>query len=265
MVQLEILNKCPQDFIEAIWEEFFLSRHRGSSVNFNLGWLLQMAGFYVGIRQNGRLIAGLVMRPERPNHFKRDAASIGFVWVATAQRGMGYSTLLLEHTIALARKEMFHDLLLWTGKPRVYEKIGFISQDNALICEVSGKYDLDGKVVELDRERWPNRDDTRGLPAFASAAHLLRSENASAVTLETAGGPVLAEWKGSDTHVIELLNGSMGPEWRLNAITGDTLPRSLIESGWEVEIRSTRLRMILPLQGEVPEPETYRLRLLDRL
>ena len=265
MAQLEISNRCPQDFIVAIWEEFFVARHRGTSISVNLGWLLQMTGFYVGLRQNGKLIAGLIMRRCHANEYKRDVAAIGFVWVAVDQRGLGYSTLLLEHTIALARKEMLHDLLLWTGKPRVYEKMGFISQDNGLIGDVRCERLLRVRSVELHRECWPNRDDTRGLPAFASAGHVWRSEVASVTTLETAGGPILAEWEGNDTNVAEILCACMGRAWRLNALTGDTLPEVLAENGWNVEITSTRLRMILSLQGGAPEPETYRLRLLDRI
>ncbi|WP_169196993.1 GNAT family N-acetyltransferase [Devosia sp. MC1541] len=265
MLKVETSEICPHDFVSAAWTEFFVSRNRGVSIETNLGWLRNMTGFYTGLRRHGRLIAGLVLRHLQDPMSLRQAGAIGLVWVAPQERGQGYSSMLLEPTIAEARRRGMNDLLLWTGKPAVYEKVGFKGADNALLGPVTAQHLAPELGKELSREVWPGRGSARGLPAFASSGARWISAGATATTLETAAGAVLAEWTGSDADVARLLDACMPPVWSLNALTGDTLPATLVASRWRVDLAPIQLRMVLPLGPERPEVDAYRLRLLDRI
>lgn len=265
MLKVETSDLCPQDFVDAAWAEFFVSRNRGVSIETNLGWLRNMTGFYTGLRRHGRLIAGLVLRHLQDPISLRQAGVIGLVWVDCQERGQGYSRNVLEHTIAEARRRGVNDLLLWTNKPAVYEKVGFKGADNALHGRVTARPLAPELGQELSREVWPGRGSARGLPAFASSGTRWLGAAATVTTLETAAGAVLAEWTGSDADVARLLDTCMPRVWSLNALTGDTLPATLAASGSRVDVAPLQLRMVLPLGPERPEIDAYRLRLLDRI
>lgn len=265
MLKVETSELCPQDFVDAAWAEFFVSRNRGVSIETNLGWLRKFTGFYTGLRRHGRLIAGLILRHHQDPMSLRQAGVIGLVWVAPQERGQGYSSVLLEPTIAEARRLGLNDLLLWTSKPAVYEKVGFKGADNALLGSVMAQHLVPELDQELSHEVWPGRGSARGLPAFASSGAKWVSAGATATTLETAAGAVLAEWTGSDADVARLLGACMPPVWSLNALIGDTLPATLVVSRWRLDLAPIHLRMVLPLGPECPEVDAYRLRLLDRI
>jgi hypothetical protein len=180
------------------------------------------------------------------------------------RRGRGHSRTALLASIRHAGWLGTDDLVLWTGKPDVYEASGFKLYDTALYGWASG-LSAPGRAGAV-RAPWPTPGEQRGLPPFASKAYHWTTPFASAIVVHDASGPILAEWSGSDEEVVALLAQAMPERWRINVLFSDTLPATLRKTCAAVDLKPSNLQMVLNLRRRDDQStDPYRLRVLDRI
>lgn len=244
-----------------VWEVFFRERGRGLSLAQHFPWLgRDTRARYASLCQDGELLAGLAVKPVQGIN----AATIGLVCVRADRRGEGLSRQLLDQALTALDTQGLRTLTLWTGKPEVYRKQGFKEDHNAIVLHVEAWPQSLRRAV--DAQSWPAGDDGRGLPAYAlSAQRLLCSTGqAEAVVLTDPLGCAVAQWRGSDEAVVDLLTAAMPAQWRLHALAGDTLPAALSARGAQFHEQPGALQMWRDRPGQA-EGERPRLRLLDRI
>ena len=215
-------------------------------------WLDDGSAYFVTLRKDSEIIAGLAVREVSGAGSK--VGLLGIVVVHPDHRGEGHSATILAHAIAEAERRGLAELILWTGKPRVYEKMGFSVSDSGLFGEVRHP----GGSVAFDTAPWS--DKSRGVPPFARSLQRISTPAASAVIID---GATVAEWTGEPEALLPLLASALPETFRLNALSGDALVAAMIEAGWSVDLKPTRLQMVCPLGGGAFEPPAFRL--LDRV
>jgi GNAT superfamily N-acetyltransferase len=264
-IAVDITSHAPSGYRDLMWDVFFASRMRGVSITAHFPWFDTGKCFFAIVRAGDQVVGGLSVKPVKRGPAGQFASIVGLVCVASAHRGRGYSTLALRSAIDHSADLGSSDVVLWTGKPEVYEKLGFQLDDSAAFGTVRMPTYLGEFKATATRSIWPDAGDTRGLPPFAEKAYRWSTPSASAVIVHDSAGPILAEWHGADESVIQLLSQTMPSEWRINTLVHDTLPESLQRAGATVALRPLNLQMILNQRTKTGEPYPYRLRLLDRI
>lgn len=246
-------------FAALVWEVFFDERGRGLSLAQHFPWLGQDANTrYASLMDGDELVAGLVAKAVPGT----TVAAIGLVCVRADRRGQGLSRLLLDHSLQALDALGFSVLTLWTGKPDVYRRQQFDIEDDGLLLSVEGWQQATRPAP--DALPWPAVDDPRGLPPYALSAQRLRSGDAEAIVLTDPRGIAVAEWRGTDEAVADLLATCMPAQWRLHAVAGDTLPAALAARGARLHAQPNNLQMWRERPGQAREARPV-LRVLDRI
>jgi GNAT superfamily N-acetyltransferase len=262
----------PSDFRALAWKVFFTSRGRGISLAHHFPWVDDVTcTACVCARTEDGLVGGLVIR-RVPMADGGHCGLIGLVCVDESARGLGWTHRLLDVAVAQAQQQGIAALLLWTQKPEVYARHGFVCDGAELLGEVVNEAEP-ASMPGQSEQPWPpgagsSAPGLRGLPAFAQSARHLRVETArgmaQAIVLETAGGLAVAEWHGDEDDVARLLLASLPPRWTCNAIEGDRLVDVLQHWGCTMQLRQSRARFVRWLT-----PDTDRalpdVRVLDRI
>lgn len=261
-LRFEFASQLPPAYAALLWDVFFVQRGRGLSLEEHFPWIVHPQGgaSFATLSDGDALLAGLIVRPCSPM-----AAAVGLVCVHPAYRGQGLSTQLLQQTLVEVDRLGHAATTLWTGKPTVYERHGFVPRDDGVQYQVS---DWQAGPASAPARRWPDAAESasqrRGLPAYAHHGLRVGTTRAELLLLQDPLGMALAEWQGEDADVIELLAAVMPRRWRLSALQGDTLPAVLAARGAAMAASPQQLQM-WRLRPGVPSPELPRLRLLDRI
>lgn len=253
MIELRVVTQAPEAYRALVWDTFFASRGRGLSLDLHFPWLRASEGgtWFVVAQSADSVVGGLCVRPT-PDGVSA-IASVGLVCVELAHRGQGLSKAMLQRAIDESRDRGLAALRLWTGKPGVYQGLGFVVADPAMFGTVEQPKIHGFQTGVLPRrEAWPNSLSANGagLPPFAASGCRWLTETATLITLEDAEGTIVAEWTGPSEAVAELMEQVLPPQVRINTLKGDDLPAVLTERGWRCNLTESRLQMVLPLLGE---------------
>lgn len=272
-LQFELSRELPSDLRDLIWQTFFVERQRGIVLSEHFPWMVKPSDgvLYASLRQNRGLVGGLaVKRLAGPGLSNGDFVAIGLVCVDSQLRGQGMASRLLEETLTRLKQLGTGAATLWTGKPGVYTRHGFELAEPAWFGQVSMLTMSAPGSGEFRLRRWPDSDELttlqRGLPPFAHHAQRISSRDgrASAIVIYDAAGAALAEWHGDDDQVAALLRETMPAQWRMNAIQGDTLAKTLEGVGASTRLEASHLQMWKHF-GSARRSPLPSLRLLDRI
>lgn len=253
----EFGDTLPADYAALLWNVFFVQRERGLTLPDHFPALTGSGPgrWFATLRDGGQLCAGLTVLEHRTPE-GNTIARVGLVCVPASHRGRGHSQQLLQQALHTLDGRGVTTATLWTGKPGVYQTLGFCIEDTAIVCEVRAL--PAGPATAFEVHRWPDLCSQRGLPAYAWYAQRLRSPRADALFVFDSIGAALAEWRGDDLAVVELLAACAPQHWRLHALDNDRLPAALADAGAVVRKQSQSLQM---WRGPLRAP----LRLLDRI
>ena len=262
-LRFEFSSHLPPAYASLLWDVFFVQRSRGLSLQAHFPWITRPDDDtrFATLSDGAQLLAGLTLR-----RCGDATVAIGLVCVHPEHRGQGLSTQLLEAALREADQRGYTATTLWTGKPAVYQAHGFVLRDEALQYQVN---DWPAAAATPARaQRWPDTTEAagrdRGLPAYAHHCLRVGTDRAELLMLLDPLGASLAEWRGEDADVIELLSAVMPARWRLNALQDDSLPEALAARGTPLTVSPQQLQMWRPGPG-ASWPELPRLRLLDRI
>lgn len=271
MAEISVLQTAPDAYQALVWDIFFASRARGIDLMTHFPWLTLPASdrWYVMAKEGDALLGGLCVQAA-PQLASR-IASVGLVCVHPAHRGRGISSELLNRALIEAKFRGLAALRLWTNKPDVYRKHGFVVADISLYGWIRQPTNRSAKVVPFSETiLWQGKQEKSaiGLPPFARSGRKWQSDDASVIAIEDANGPIVAEWTGAAANVAALLEQVLPVTARLNAQLGDELIEILVERGWHCALEPAQLQMIAPLTNEKSPDEWARLhtpRVLHRI
>lgn len=238
-----------------IWDEFFTSRGRGIDWATHLPW---SAGSEILCASatlsatHGAVVAALLIRPIADT----STAMIGYVCVDPAFRRLGLSSRLIELAAQSLRRLRVDKILLWTGKPAVYERVGFV------VCAQERRITLRGRVprpaIPVALTPWPSAtDDSRiGLPPFATAGWRATSSDAQAVFVDTPMGASLLDQSGAPDAVVSTLFAARPNEWSATLVSDNPLLHYARTTGICVEDALGPVTMYRAL-GEDTAPPSY--------
>lgn len=242
-----VYQGIPDSVAALIWRVFFASRGRGLSFHAHFPWARDAGVRSIIIPGAGDDVsAALVIRAV--SYERTLVGLVGTVCVAEEHRGRGLSRTLLRKAEAEARGMDLAALVLWTTKPGVYAREGFVPDPidaEFMVLNRGG-----GEGVEVSRSPWPGPKDRRGLPSFAHGAESVRMEGAEIIILHTEEGKSLAEWSGDEYEVAALLRATMPASWRLHCRRDDPILSSLAATGSHLVAQPAAFRLVKAVQAQ---------------
>lgn len=248
MTEVHIVTTAPESYKALVWEVFFASRRRGIDLLTHFPWFSSVATnrWYVVATDGDTVVGGLCVH--ETSEIPR-IASVGLVCVHPAYRGKGLSSRLLTRVLSEAKFRHLAALQLWTNKPEIYRKHGFVQADISLFGWIRGPVDRSrnsrAPIAESLIGQQPN--SLIGLPPFAQSGRHWQSDDASATVIEDEIGPIIAEWTGAADEVASLLEQVLPEAARFNGQLGDDLITTLNMRGWHCMLTETKLQMICPI------------------
>ena len=269
MWQVRFTRTGDPRYLDLVWNEFFVSRGRGLALEAHFPWMLRPGPrvLYAELLEGDELVGGLVLRDSSPCvPGIGPVASVGLVCLREGHRGKGLSRILLAEAIGRGRRDGFAALTLWTGKPGVYEALGFRVADRSLFGWVDNPRGDAGR--DPFAQGAAGAGPARPLPPFARELVVLAEGEAYCAVAGAGTGPIVVEHRGAAAAVTGILGRHLPRRWRLNASLGDPLLEALGRAGMSLELRPGNLQMWLPLEaGLTPESLAGRARysVLDRI
>lgn len=204
---LAIGQGAPVEAQRLIWDEFFASRNRGIDWHTHLPWVQRGEALCASASIDERIVAALLVR-RIPN---ANAAMIGCVCVDPTFRGHGLSRQLIDFIATPLRTLGIEQMLLWTGKPAVYESAGFAIVAEERCLALTGHAARGAPPVALTS--WPDGDTLTGLPPFATAGWRANVPRTQILFVDTPTGAALLDQTGAPADVLRLMFVSRPGNW----------------------------------------------------
>lgn len=240
---------------QLIWNEFFSSRGRGIDWGTHLPWSAESdilcSKAMLGTADDAVIAALLIRRIANTS-----TAMIGYVCVDPAFRRLGLSGRLVELAAQSLQRLGIDKILLWTGKPGVYERVGFV------VCAQERRITLRGgkphPSIPVALTPWPSTAcvDMIGLPPFATAGWRVTSRNAQAVFVDTPMGATLLDQSGPPDAVFSTLFAARPDQWSATLVSDHPLLHYIRTAGSCVEDAPGPVTMYRSL-GEDTSPPSY--------
>ena len=228
-------KKCgvPDAARELIWKVFFASRKRGITFEKHFPWALnERSTTTLSFDDNkGKVIASLVIKFE-PGFALAKVAQIGLVCVDETFRGQGLASALLRRADEAARSADINALLLWTTKPRLYEKHGYRTDIQDVFAKVTRTF---ATVTTPAGPITQQAIRDRGIPPFATNALKLNSSLASITVCSNAEWSTVVEFGGCVEDVVNLATEVLPTSWLYNGPPDSKLLVALSAHGYEIE------------------------------
>lgn len=237
---------------QLIWEEFFASRERGIDWATHLPWAGEATTLCASaaLAEADTVLAALLVRPVSGT----TTAMIGCVCVDPSFRGHGLSGRLIELSAAPLRRLGMTHLLLWTGKPAVYERVGFavVAQERRLALRAPSPAPAASSVLTP----WPTPDDSTGagLPPFATAGWRVNGEAAQIVFADTPMGTALLDQAGPPDAVLDAMFAARSGDWTATLEAGHPLHQRAVARGVCIDEAPGPLTMYRTLGADTSPP-----------
>jgi GNAT superfamily N-acetyltransferase len=245
-----------------IWKVFFASRKRGISFEKHFPWAIneRITTTLSFEDSQGKVIASLVIKTQ-PDVSVVKIAQIGLVCVDEAFRGQGLASALLNRADEVARSDGINALLLWTTKPRLYEKHGYRTDIQDAFAKVMR---TQATVTTPTGPITQQAICDRGIPAFATSVLELKSRLASITVCSNTEQSTVIEFRGCIADVVNLATEVLPTSWLYNGPPDSKLPAVLRARGYALEQLVGAHRQVKILRPFSTEHLPY-INVLDRI
>lgn len=255
-VSIDTLDYLPLEAKKLIWKTFFGSRNRGVCLEHHFPWIndtgeLACVSAYDKIAPEPEICATLVVKNFQ-SQISGPIGILGLVCVGEFYRGKQISTQILETAIEYAKCQAIRALTLWTSKPQVYEKVGFLVDEVDLFGPVSlrKKSPTTNRKRDHDALEFCISSNNRGVPAFAKEALIFQTNAASVFAYRTEAGYTVTHVEGDHRKALAILERALPDTWHLNAVQGSSIIQMLVAHGYALELQPASVRMTLNLNKQ---------------
>lgn len=250
-MEIEISTKRNSTFEKIAWDIFFESKQRGVSFDRHFPWISSSSNnvWYLIAKSGNTVVGGLVLKEKKISFENKvfKLGLIGLVCIKTEFRTLGIASKLIREATTFVTANRLDALTLWTGKPAIYEKHGFIGKDPWLYGSVNRTDALINRSKFLSVSFNHRQRLDLALPPFARSVSEYFDDQSSALIVQDSTGCILMEYSGEASNVAAMLATQMPPRWRINVTNNDPLLEQLVQLGLNIAIQPSNLQMWLCL------------------
>lgn len=224
-ILLTVRQGVPSGARKLIWQEFFASRSRGINWSTHFPWTETGTALCSSAAVNGEVVAALLVHCAPAS----TTAMIGCVCVDSGFRGLSLSLQLVDLAALVLQRLGVGRMLLWTSKPGVYKRAGFVvvAQERQLALHGDGTRLRTPATLSL----WPDDDVSAGLPPFATAGWQATLPTARIIFVDTPLGTALLDHTGAPEEVMSLMFAVRPGAWSAALNIDDPLRHHIIADG----------------------------------
>jgi GNAT superfamily N-acetyltransferase len=264
-VILKTFDSCPLGFRKLIWQTFFTSKNRGTTLETHSPWLFKGEGFFAicALTETGDISGGAILKALDCDG-ESSCGLLGYVCVQDKYRNLGIASQIVTEAISIAKQAGYTGITLWTQSPEVYSRHGFVYNASEFLGRYIGtrkhsptRAPLDYEVISCDLSQ-------TGMPAFASAIERYVTSTLKITIASTNRGPSVIEFNGSPSELFDFCNAVFSNGWWLNGYIDDPAVRWLSKNADQPVETVASCRYDLELTGNSPN-KSLRIAILDRI
>jgi GNAT superfamily N-acetyltransferase len=220
----------PGEARKLIWEVFFASRQRGINLKAHFPWIDQENNihcFALTKPGNSDFLATLILKTQFINS-RMNYAMVGMVCVKEEWRRSGLGKQLMTYMLDYSEKNQISALVLWTTQPNFYSRYGFIIDNSDCSGNVALKPQRENVKVEYKTK---SAHPSISLPPFAKRIIHYEGKESELFVIESKNGLLLAEWIGTPSSVVDLVESVMPLKWDLSTSEGNPIINELKSRG----------------------------------
>jgi len=187
---------------------------------------------------------------------------IGLVCVKEKFRGYGFSALLMNLAYEYGKRFSLKALVLWTSKPEVYEKAGYVVDGVDYFGSVKNVFP--GQTNSSKCNLFAQNCNELGVPAFATEVVKYSAGSGSITVCNSSRGPTLVDYSGDEESVIEIIKNTLPESWYLNSNENSYFVDLLKKSYFELDLKPSSVRMVLFFKPS-PEEKIPYIGILNRI
>jgi GNAT superfamily N-acetyltransferase len=248
---LTLESDVPSGARRLIWNEFFTSRGRGIGWRTHFPWATEGLALcaHATLAANSTVVAALLIRiiPDTAT------AMVGCVCVDPAFRGHSLSGHLIDVAALSLDRMGLKNMLLWTSKPGVYERTGFVAAAQERCLALRAPICAPPHPTVLTP--WSaNNEIAAGLPPFATAGWHATLHDGQIVFVDTLIGAALLDHAGPPDAVLATMFAARPGDWKATLDASDPLYGHTVSSGTCIDDAPGPLTMYRALGPDTAPP-----------
>ena len=261
------------EFERVVWEVFFQSKNRGISLLRHFPWIANGddLAYYMVAELEGQVIGGLAVREWVGGSIyshKVKIGLIGLVCIAPIFRGRGISNALVDATLKQAADDGFDVLTLWTGKPDLYRRHGFVNADIWTYGWVRRTQIRQPRALLLNCSANLVEKPSAPIPPFALSTHEMIGAQSSVFLVKDSTGWIVTGYLGDVREAVSSMRAILPENWRVNLEKGDILLDELKNQGYDLDLKPVNLQMWFCINSNYPVAQLVKklhIPVLDRI
>ncbi|MDI3361446.1 GNAT family N-acetyltransferase [Lelliottia sp. V89_10] len=240
-------NIASQEFLNIVWDVFFLKKSRGRSLKIHFPWLFDSSTQFLSfeIIKNKEIVGGLIVAEKNINSIK--VGLLGLVCIDERFRGKGYLKKLMDSALSTIALENFDAIYLWTSQHDLYKKYGFSSLDDSILVKV--KYITNSHSEPKAKIKITERADL-SIPPFASSIYQADIDDVSFIYCENNQSKYILSYNGILESVIKAFGAFVDDTFYINSY--DVCRNEFLEAEKyaHIEIYQQNIQMVKVIKTE---------------
>lgn len=262
MIEIAECTEISKEFEEIVWNEFFVKRNRGVSLQYHYPFLYNENKNYVNIsiKISGVTVGGLILQFKHIDNIFY--GSIGLVCIKDEYRGLGLFNMLFVYTLAYAKKKFIHKLFLWTSKHSLYEKFGFHKKiQEYLYIEPTRSATMSFENYETC---FAELNETNK-PPFVKEFIRVQYGNHTVYLFQDANGFSLYKYKGQVENVLDIIKPFSSKSLRILLSKDDELFQLILKEVTNSKLIEDDTEMWCTVDNKVVDVKTPHIAYIDRI
>ncbi|HHK8857702.1 TPA: GNAT family N-acetyltransferase [Escherichia coli] len=262
MIELSECTEISKEFEKIAWNEFFVKRNRGISLQYHYPFLYNKNKNYVNIiiKISGVTVGGLILQFKYIDNIVY--GSIGLVCIKDEYRGLGLFNKLFIYTLAYAKKKYIHKLILWTSKHSLYEKFGFRKKIQEYLY-IEPTY---SEMMSFEKyENCFTELSETNKPPFVKEFIRVQSRNHIAYLFQDANGISVYEYKGKVENVLDMIKAFLSKPLRILLSKNDDLFQLILKEVTSAKLIEDDTEMWYTVDKKIVDVKTPHIAYIDRI
>lgn len=262
MIELAECTEISKEFETIAWNEFFVKRNRGISLQYHYPFLYNENKKYVNIliKISGVTVGGLILQFQHIDNIIY--GSIGLVCIKDEYRGLGLFNRLFVYTLAYAKKNCIHKLILWTSKHSLYEKFGFHKKMQEYLY-IEPTYSATMSFENYETCFTELNEINK--PPFVKEFIRVQRGNHTVYLFQDANGLSVYKYKGKVANVLDIIKAFSSKPLRVLLPKDDELFQLILKEVTRSKLIEDDTEMWCTVDNKVVDVETPHIAYIDRI